>query len=179
MNIAFTGSRPNKLWGYDLRYFKYKKLEEILKRELEDIIDNSEDEQFHFICGGALGFDTIAALTILKMREKNENITLEIAIPFKDQPNAWFNKEDVDRYNEINRLADKVTFVDGLDGYIDEKVAIGRYSAKKLMTRNRYMIDNVSLVVALYDGQKGGTHNAVNYAKKLDKKILIINPKEI
>ncbi len=179
MNIAFTGLRPNKLWGYDLRYFKYKKLAEILERELENIIDNSEDEEFHFVCGGALGFDTIAALTILKMREKNENITLEIAIPFKDQPNTWFYSEDIDRYNLINKLADKVTFVDEVDKYIDDKVAIGRYSAKKLMTRNRYMIDNADLVIALYDGQKGGTHNAVNYAKKLDKDILIINPKQI
>ena len=179
MNIAFTGSRPNKLWGYDLSHYKYKKLAEELIKKLQALMENSKDEKFHFICGGALGFDTIAALTILKMKEIYPNITLEIAIPFKDQPNAWFNKEDVDRYNEINRLADKVTFVDGLDEYIDDKIEIGRYSAKKLMTRNRYMIDNADFVVALYDGQKGGTHNAVNYAKELEKDILIINPKEI
>lgn len=41
------------------------------------------------------------------------------------------------------------------------------------------MTDKADLVIALYDGTKGGTKNCVDYAKKRNKEILIINPKEI
>ena len=40
------------------------------------------------------------------------------------------------------------------------------------MKRNIYMVDKSSLVVAVFNGEKGGTKNTVDYAVKNGKKIL-------
>jgi len=48
-----------------------------------------------------------------------------------------------------------------------------------MQKRNEYMVDNADIVIAVWDGTKGGTCNCVRYAKKLGKDIVIINPKEI
>lgn len=43
------------------------------------------------------------------------------------------------------------------------------------------MIDNSDCLIAVYDNKSttGGTVNAINYAKKKDKKIIYINPENI
>lgn len=48
-----------------------------------------------------------------------------------------------------------------------------------MQKRNEYMTDNSDIVIAVWDGSKGGTANCVRYAKKLNKEIIVINPKEI
>jgi uncharacterized phage-like protein YoqJ len=48
-----------------------------------------------------------------------------------------------------------------------------------MQKRNEYMVDNSDIVIAVWDGSKGGTYNCVKYAEKLGKKIIVINPKEI
>ena len=46
----------------------------------------------------------------------------------------------------------------------------------KLEARNRYMIDKCDVLIAVYDGfSKGGTYNAINYAKKIGKKIIYVS----
>ncbi|MEG2289594.1 MAG: SLOG family protein [Clostridium sp.] len=67
--ITFTGSRPNKLWGYNLNHSKYSELRSILRDKLIMFMNNSDADKFHFIVGGALGFDTISAQVVLKLRE--------------------------------------------------------------------------------------------------------------
>lgn len=178
--ISFTGSRPQKLWGFDLNHNKYIKLRERLRDEILNIMNNSPEDKFHFITGGALGFDTIAAQVALKLRDEYPGIiTHELAVPFEDQPKAWFAKRDIDRYKIIKELSDVVTYVDRVEHYQRTKVPIGRYNSFKLQLRNECMVDKADLVIALYDGTKGGTKNCVDYAKKRKKEILIINPKEI
>ncbi|MGL4571726.1 MAG: SLOG family protein [Clostridium sp.] len=178
--IGFTGSEPNKLWGYSLQHPKYIILKERLRDEIINIMNNSDADKFHFICGGALGFDTLSAQVILLLKEEFKNqISLEIAVPYKDQPNKWFSKVDVDMYNLINSMADFVTEVDRIENYQRTRVKVGLHNSFKLQLRNEYIVDKSNLLIALYDGSKGGTHNCVTYAKKRNKNILIINPKEI
>ncbi len=46
--------------------------------------------------------------------------------------------------------------------------------------RNRYMIDHSDIVLAVWDGSpKGGTFNAIQYARKLGKQIYRINPNNL
>ena len=40
------------------------------------------------------------------------------------------------------------------------------------------MVDNSDIIIAVWDGTKGGTYNCVQYAKKKNKEIIQINPKE-
>lgn len=38
------------------------------------------------------------------------------------------------------------------------------------------MVDNSDLLIAIFNGNKSGTANCVNYAKSKNKKTIIINP---
>nr|DAF66742.1 MAG TPA: YspA [Caudoviricetes sp.] len=60
INIAFTGHRPNKLYGYDLNNPKYKQLFKILRKLLDKIDYDNPGKRIKGIVGGALGFDTLA-----------------------------------------------------------------------------------------------------------------------
>jgi len=42
--------------------------------------------------------------------------------------------------------------------------------------RNKYLVNNSSLVIALFDGKSGGTMKTVNYANKNVVKVIEIPP---
>jgi uncharacterized phage-like protein YoqJ len=43
----------------------------------------------HFYAGGALGFDTIAALTVLRLKKLYPQIKLCLILPCKNQTKMW------------------------------------------------------------------------------------------
>ena len=45
-----------------------------------------------------------------------------------------------------------------------------------MMKRNRFLVDTSQYILAVYDGQRGGTMSTINYAKKKKRTIIIINP---
>ncbi len=52
------------------------------------------------------------------------------------------------------------------------------YTSDCMLKRNRYMVDNSDIVIAVWDGRSGsGTGATVNYAKKQGKKVIIIEIK--
>lgn len=180
--ICFTGHRPNKLYGYDLNNPKYKKLTNVIGQELLKIFNCfGKEERYHFITGGALGLDTLAFNIIdYAIKTLPYHITQELAIPFKDQPIRWLNQNDIVHYNNNMKLADKITYVDSLDRYSINNSQIGSYNPIKMQKRNEYMVDNSDIVIAIWSSmKKGGTWNCVNYAKKLNKRIIIINPNSL
>jgi len=120
----------------------------------------------HFLCGCALGFDMVAAELIIELKQ-TKNITLEIVLPFKEQ-DKHYTKEQKKRYAGIISKADKVTV-------ISEKY--GRSSYTK---RNRYMVDNSSLVIALYDDNvcKGEILSMLLYAQQKRIEIITISPEK-
>ena len=183
MNICFTGHRPNKLGGYDYKNIKNKKIRRKIYDTLRELIENYEGIQVHFISGGALGIDQFAfdVCDFIINKTKYDKLYInEIAIPFKDQPNAWFKQEDKDRYFGQIEKADKVTYVDTLEGYKRTNIPEGKYNAYKMQLRNEYMVDNADIVIAVWNGdKKGGTYNCVKYAEKLGKRIIQINPSDV
>jgi len=186
--ICFTGHRPDKLKrGYDLESFSYQKLRGILRNEIveviNDIMGKSDETEFKFIFGGAIGVDQLMFSICEELKQEAKEydacaIILEIAIPFEKQASKWYER-DVDRYELQKQHADILTFVDTIEGYEFKGVPVGEYHPAKMMIRNRYMCDNSNIVIAVWNGSKGGTANAVNYAKKIGKEIIIINPDDI
>ena len=175
--VCFTGHRPNKLGGYNWNSKKNILIRNCIKNEILILLEKYSNEEFHFICGGALGFDQFAAECVIELRKLYPNrITLEIAVPFKNQPNKWFNKSDIERYYNQLKLADKVTYVDRLPDYGVKGFKEDEYSVLKLNIRNNYMVDNSGIVIAYWDGSKSGTGtgNCINYAKKKGKEIINI-----
>ena len=177
ITIAFTGHRPNKLGGYDWNNPKNQRIMLQMSKEIKDILDKNIDNQVRFITGGALGIDQMAFDICNKLKNKYNGIITEIAIPFKNQASKWYDTNDIQRYNKQLKQADIITYVDIITKYKIPRIKEGIYNPIKMQKRNEYMVDNCDLLIAVYDGiSKGGTRNCINYANKLNKKIIYINP---
>lgn len=162
MKIAITGHRPNKLWGYN--YYTEKYLE--LGRQIRNIL--IENNATHIISGMALGVDTIYALVGLKLKRTiMPKLVIECAIPCLNHSSKWL-KSSVDLYNKILRKANIIT-------YVSEQ----NYTTSCMQKRNEYMVNNCDLLIAVWDGTAGGTKNCIDYAKRVGKQIIYINPKQI
>lgn len=77
-----------------------------LKEILIELIDNG---YIYFGAGGALGFDTLAAQTILDLKSDYPQINLILILPCLSQTNGW-NPRDIKIYEVIKRQADKVVY---------------------------------------------------------------------
>lgn len=182
INVAFTGHRPNAkgMGGYDLSSNRNEEIIKSISMSIMNLMynENKNERCFNFICGGALGVDQIAfelSNNLKNFTTTDYNITTEIAIPFKKQPNAWLGKVDRDRYNQQCEVADKLTYVDTLDNYKVNGYIEGEYYPLKMQKRNEYMVDNCDILIAVWNGdKKGGTWNCIKYAQQLKKKIIFI-----
>lgn len=162
---CFSGHRPKSLpWGYEERGKKFKKFQKQLKPEIIKAICNGYE---NFISGMAMGMDMLAAEVVLKLKKKHSNIKLECAIPCTNQTEKWMDSYK-NRYEKILSKADKVTM------HSDKN-----YFAGCMQIRNKFMVDNSSLIIALYNGTSGGTKQTLDYAKKQNLNLVIINPNEL
>ena len=159
---CFTGYRPDKLsWGYNEEDIRCIEMKQQLYFEIEKSIN---DGYKIFLCGMALGFDMICAETVLELKKKYNYIKLIGALPCKDQECRWQSSQQK-RYNKILSQLDGIRCI--YDTYVGPKC---------MLERNRYMINNSSKVIALYDGQPGGTQGTLKYAKSKDINIVILKP---
>ena len=146
---CFTGHR-------NIPRDKMRAIHRELERVLEILIRSGVTV---FRTGGALGFDTLAALTVLDKREKNPEITLELCLPCEDQTRGW-SSEDIEIYKYIRKSADSVTVLheDYVRGCMHE--------------RNRYMVNGSHYCVAYCESSAGGSAYTVEYARKKGVKVI-------
>lgn len=169
LSVALTGHRPHKFIGeYNLKDSSYK----ILFHELVNLVEKALEkyENLTLISGMALGADSIWAYVIIKMKDKYpDRITFEAHCPCPNQDIKW-EEENKKQYRWLLSKADKVIYY--------EKEYLGPWILQK---RNIGMIDKADCLIAVYDKKStsGGTVNAINYAKKKDKKIIYIKPEGI
>ena len=143
--VAGTGHRPDKL-----SLGKIDPYSPILRERLTDLavwyLENKLPDKV--ISGMALGWDMALAIAAIKLE-----IPLIAAIPFKGQERLWRAEDKALYYHVLQQATESVIVCDG------------GYEAKKMMLRNKWMVDKCSRVVALYDGsQAGGTSNCIKYA---------------
>lgn len=150
MTCCFTGHRR---FSWEENSAKQKALLAELERKIDLALTKGAT---HFICGNAVGVDTWAAQIILKKKEENSKIFLEIAVPFKGHNAA------VRACQDVQRKADFVHVVS------DEKDMRQAY-----FKRNRYMVDNSDMLIAVYDEsrRKCGTAQTIRYAEKMGLEI--------
>lgn len=164
MNVcAFTGYRPHKLpFGGDEQHPDCKKLKHKLFCE---ILRLTREGVNVFISGMAQGVDTWAAEIVLQLKTTlpSRNLRLWAAIPYDKQNDAWSDSAK-ERYQEILSRADKVEYVSH------------EYTRGCLQKRNRFMVDAATHLIAVYDGQPGGTQSTIEYARKKGLTITIIEP---
>lgn len=158
---CFTGHRPQSLsWGFNESDERCLKMKLQLKYEIVKAIENGYTT---FIPGMALGFDTICAETVIELKKKYPNIKLIGAIPCKNQDKLW-QKKDKERYKTLLKK------LDGTRCIYDEYIG-----AECMLERNRYMINNSALVIALFNGKNGGTKKTIDYAREHNLKVVILN----
>ena len=143
---SFTGHRILK------KDFDNKKLFNVI----EKIIENGYKT---FLVGMAWGFDLKVFETLLNF--KNKNIDIIACVPCENQE-CYFKNSEKEKYLEYLKKADKVVYVS--DKYFDGC----------MQKRNRYMVDNSSILIAYLYSNMGGTKNAVSYAQKQGKNIIYI-----
>ena len=110
--------------------------------------------------GGALGFDALAARTVLHLRESYPGMKLVLVLPCLTQTRGW-NPEDTAEYESIKAQADHVVYT------------AQQYTRGCMHRRNRYLVDNSGICVCYLTKERGGTAYTVNYAEK--HKLEIIN----
>lgn len=110
-----------------------------------------------FLAGGALGFDTLAAREILRMKLLPDfsGLKLVLVLPYLGQESRW-DPADRAMYDYIKRRADKVIYTGDV------------YAEGLLLRRDRYMVDHSAHCIAyLEQGRsRGGTLYTVRYARK-------------
>ena len=106
-----------------------------------------------FACGGALGFDTLAAQMVLMVKEAFPQIELLLILPCKTQEKYW-PKEDQEIYREILARADRVVFVSET------------YIQGCMQKRNRLLVEGSSVCVCYCTKKQGGTFYTVRYARQ-------------
>lgn len=152
--VCLTGNRPQKM-----PFAEHSREGGALKQRIRDAVIRLAAEGYsQFITGMALGADTYFAECVLELREEC-GITLEAAVPFHGQ-SGGFCAADRARYEKILALADKVT------------VLSQHYTSQCYFVRNRYMVDNSDVVLAVDYGKAGGTANTVAYAGRSRKRII-------
>lgn len=148
---AFTGHRPYKLpFLLDENDIHYTQLKEALTTE---IIERIKDGYSKFISGMAWGSDILFAELVLELKREYSHIKLVAAIPHEGQANYW-NEDWRNRYFSILEKADEVHMLSQ------------RYMKGCMDKRNRWMVDQSSYLIAVWNGELGGTKNTIAYAQR-------------
>ena len=159
---AFTGHRPHKLpWRYNEADSRCLALKAALAGQITQLVDAGVTD---FYSGGADGVDCWASLIVLELKKKNPVLKLHLILPHEGQADRW-NDSAQDRYHSILEKADSVEYVSR------------EYYDGCMLDRNHRLIEATGVLLAVYNGEwRGGTAATVRYARKLDRRIIILNP---
>ncbi len=161
ITCCFTGHRPNKLpWKSDERH----PLCIDFRSRISDIIYSVwRSGYLRFLCGMARGADLIFCEEALKLRSDHPEIRICAIIPCEEQTESW-------------PLSEKKRYT-LLSSQCDEQIVLQKeYTPDCMQKRNRFMVDNSSLLIAAYNGSHGGTMQTMLLARRGGLSILEIKP---
>lgn len=141
---CFTGHHPEKLTLPEA---------EVIAGLEREIFKAIEDGFVTFITGMARGVDIWAAEIVLRLRAEGHHVRLICASPYEGFERSW-SADWQNRYNAILKAADLVKFI------------CPGYSRACFQIRNEWMVDHSARVIAVFNGEKGGTKNTIDYAKR-------------
>ena len=146
-SICFTGHR-------DLSHTEI----DLIRKRLTLILTKLIDQRGLISCyaGGAIGFDTVAADTVITLKDKYPMLKLKLILPCSGQEKTW-NEEQKAAYQNIKEKAD------------DVRVLAPFFYNGCMQARNRELLRNSDICIAyLRRGTStGGSLNTVLQATKL------------
>lgn len=160
--LLLSGHRPAKLpWGENEDDPRCR----ALKVRLRDALDAAYEAGYrHFICGMAQGCDLYFCELALALRQRHGDVSVEAAIPCPTQADGWPRAQQ-ERYRRL---------VAGLR--LRDPGAVVLQSRAGMQRRNRYMVDHAALLLAVHNGQPGGTRRTMEYAMRRGLQIVDIPP---
>lgn len=133
--------------------------DEIAARLEEKILKLRDLGVTRFFTGGGLGFDTLAAQVVLRVRDAHPDISLVLVLPCRDQAAKW-PAAAVATYEHIKTLAAEII-------YTAETTSRGH-----ILKRNRYMVDESDYVLTHLSKTSGRTAQTIRYAEKTDHVVI-------
>lgn len=141
--VCFTGHRK----------IPPEQVETLARRLKTTLIQLIDDGYLYFGAGGALGYDTLAAQTVLELKAQYPDVKLILVLPCLSQTRGW-SARDIEIYEYIKSKADKVVYTSQ------------EYTKGCMHKRNRHLVDNSSVCVCYLTKNTGGTAYTVDYARK-------------
>lgn len=159
---SFTGHRPHKFpWKDHETDPRCTALKSTLAEQIAALTAAGVTDYYS---GGADGTDCYAAEVVLSLRKKNPALKLHCVLPCKEQAEKW-DATAQKRYYSILQRADSVT-------YVSQK-----YYDGCMIDRNHRLVESAGLLLAVFSGvRRSGTGATVNYARKLGREIIVIDP---
>lgn len=147
--VCFTGHRK----------IPPERLNIVARRLRETLIELIKDGYLYFGAGGALGFDTLAAQTVLELKTIYPQIKLILVLPCLSQTRGWSGC-DIETYEDIKLKADKVVYTSQ------------EYTKGCMHKRNRHLVDNSNTCICYLTEKTGGTAYTVDYARNNNLSII-------
>ena len=118
-----------------------------------------------FITGMAQGVDIWAAQEVLDLKESGMNLHLVCALPFPGFENNRSAEQKL-LFKRIIDLSDRVEYI------------CPKYRAWCFKSRNRWLVEHSSSVIAVFNGASGGTKQTLEMAESSGRKIYLIDGSE-
>lgn len=159
---AFTGHRPSKFpWKNDEADPRCAALKSVLAEQIAALAEAGVTE---FFVGGAEGADCWASEAVLSLRAKNPALKLRCVLPYEGQADGW-SASARERYHAILMQADSVEYVSR------------PYYDGCMIDRNHRLVESAGVLPAVFGrARRSGTGATVNYARKLGREIIVIDP---
>ncbi|MDE6727494.1 MAG: DUF1273 domain-containing protein [Oscillospiraceae bacterium] len=158
--VSFTGHRPEKLPFFGEDDPLCVELKKRLRDQIEQLIEDGAEE---FCTGMARGVDIWAAELVLELKSAYPGLRLTAVIPCPEQADRWVSDQKT-RYQSILEQCDKAI------------TTSPSYTKGCMQKRNKALVDMCDVLVAVFDGTRGGTMQTVNYAKSKGRKTIVIPP---
>ena len=116
-----------------------------------------------FYCGGAVGFDTLAAREVLKFRISHPDVRLVMLLPCVDQ-DAYWNERQKSNYAYVLSSANEVIYIS------DE------YTPTCIKERNQRLAESADIMVCYLSHRASGAGQTVAMAERLGRKVYNLYP---
>ena len=135
---------------------------ELVQRLRDAIIDVIGQGVTEFYDGGAIGFDMLAAETVIGLKDEHPDIKLHMLLPCpsEEQIKGW-NKTQIARYEKILQAADSVTVVSD------------HFTRECMKQRNERLVGIADCCICYCTNPRSGTGQTVRMAA--DKQIDALN----